>query len=99
MMYKIVHPLVDVDHNALITVNSSSVAINSFLKLYKPTSISSVWSSFLSTRCINVWNYLSEVELGNSRFESIRGSESKLIELRFTNLEKQPSSMSKVAQH
>ena len=39
------------------------------------------------------------------RFELIRranrfdSSESKLIELRFTNLEKQPSSMSKVAQH
>ena len=29
------------------------------------------------------------VELGDSRFESIRGSESKLIELRFTNLENQ----------
>ena len=33
------------------------------------------------------------------RFDSIRGSESKLLELRFTNLEKQPSSKSKVAQH
>ena len=60
MMYKIVHHLVDVDHNALIAVNSSSVARNSLLKLYKPTSISSVRSNFLSIRSINVWNYLSE---------------------------------------
>ena len=36
MMYKKVHHLVDVDHDALTTVNSSSVARNSFFKLYKP---------------------------------------------------------------
>ena len=59
MMYKIVHDLVDVDRNAQITINSASVARNSFLKLYKPTrpSISSVRSHFLCVRCINVWNY------------------------------------------
>jgi Reverse transcriptase (RNA-dependent DNA polymerase)/Endonuclease-reverse transcriptase len=34
MMYKIVHNLVDVDRNALITVNSASIARNSFLKLF-----------------------------------------------------------------
>jgi len=41
MMYKIVHNLVDDDRNALITFNSTSVARNSFLKLYKQTSLSS----------------------------------------------------------
>jgi len=60
MMYKIVHNLVDVDRNALITLNSESVARNSFLKLYKQTSFSSVRANFLCMRCINTWNYLSE---------------------------------------
>jgi len=59
-MYKIVHNLVDVDRNALITFNSTSVARHSFLKLYKQTSLSSVRARFLCMRCINAWNYLSE---------------------------------------
>jgi len=58
MMYKIVHKLVDVDRNALITFNS--VARNSLLKLYNQTSLSSVHTQFLCMRCINAWNYLSE---------------------------------------
>jgi len=60
MMYKIVHNLVDVDRNALITFISTYVAKNSFLKLYKQTSLSSVRAQFLCMRCINAWNYLSE---------------------------------------
>jgi len=60
MMYKIVHNLVDVDRNALITLNSVSVARNSFLKLYKQTSLSSVRANFLCMRCINAWIYLLE---------------------------------------
>jgi len=60
MMYKIVHDLVDVDRNALITFNSTSVARNSLLKLYKQTSLSSVCAQFMCMLCINAWNYLSE---------------------------------------
>jgi len=52
MMYKIVHNLVDVDRNALITFNSTSVVRNSFLKLYKQTSLSSVRAQFLCMRGI-----------------------------------------------
>jgi len=59
-MYKIVHNRVDVDRNALFTLNSTSVARNSFLKLYKQTSLSSVRALFLCMRCINAWNNLSE---------------------------------------
>jgi len=36
MLYKIVDNLVDVDRDALVTVNSSSAARNLFLKLFKP---------------------------------------------------------------
>jgi len=60
MMYTIFHNLVDVDQNALITCNSTSVARNSLLKLYKQTSLSLVCAQFLCMRCINAWNYLSE---------------------------------------
>jgi len=60
MMYKIIHNLVDVDRNALLTFNSTFVARNSFLKLNKQTSLSSVRAQFLCMRCINAWNYLSE---------------------------------------
>jgi len=60
IMYKIVHNLIDVNRNSLITINSASFARNSFLKLYKPLCVSSVRSHFLCVRCINVWNYLSE---------------------------------------
>jgi len=47
----------------MITLNSTSVARNSFLKLYKQTSLSSVRAQFLCMwpmRCINAWNYLTE---------------------------------------
>ena len=47
MMYKIVNNLVDVNHDALKTVNFSSFARSSFVKLYKPTSMSLVRSSLL----------------------------------------------------
>jgi len=47
MMYKIVHNLVDVNRNALINLNSTSFARNSFLKLYKQNSLSSVRAQFL----------------------------------------------------
>jgi len=60
MMYKIVHNLVDVDRNALITFNSTSVARSSFLKLCKQTSLSSVRAQFLCMRYIKAWHYLSE---------------------------------------
>jgi len=53
LIAKIVHNLVDVYRNALITFNSTSVAINSLLKLYKQTSLSSVRAQFLCMRCIN----------------------------------------------
>jgi len=56
MTYKIDHNLVDVYRNTLITVNSSYVARNYLLKIYKPTCISSFRSRFISMRCINVWN-------------------------------------------
>jgi len=59
-MYKIVHNMVDVDRNALMTFISTSVAINSLLKLYKQTSLLSVRAKFFCMRCIDVWNYLSE---------------------------------------
>jgi len=52
--------MVDVDQNALITFNSTSVARNSLLKLYKQTSLFSVRAQFMCMRCINAWNYLSE---------------------------------------
>jgi len=60
MMFKIVHNLVDVDRDALITINSSSITRNSYLKIFKPSSISTVRSNFLCIRCINPWNFLSE---------------------------------------
>jgi len=60
MMYTIVYNPVDVDRNALNIFNSTSVARNSFLKLYKQTSLSSVRAQFLCMCCINAWNYLSE---------------------------------------
>jgi len=60
MMYEIVHYLVDVDRNALITFNSTYVARNSLLKLYKQSSLSSVRAQVLRMRCINGWNYLPE---------------------------------------
>jgi len=53
MMYKLVHNLVDIDRNALITFNSTSVARNSLLKLYKQTSLSSVRAQFLCIRWFN----------------------------------------------
>ena len=74
MMYKIVHNLVDVDCNALISVNSTSVARNSFLKLYKPFSISSVRSHFLCVRCINVWNYLAEETRASTSISAFKNS-------------------------
>ena len=41
-MYKLVHNLVNFDRSALITVNSVSMARDSLLKLYKPSSLSSI---------------------------------------------------------
>jgi len=60
MMYKIVHNLVDVDRNALITFNYTSVTRKSLLKLYKQTSVSSVRAQYLCMHYINAWDYLSE---------------------------------------
>ena len=60
MMYKIIHNLVDLDRDALITVTSSSITRNSLLKLFKPTSLSSTRCKFLCVRSINAWNSLSE---------------------------------------
>jgi hypothetical protein len=59
MMYKIVHKLVDLDRDALITL-SSNVTRNSHLKIYKPTSVSSTRSKFICVRSINAWNSLPE---------------------------------------
>jgi len=60
MMYKIVHNLVDLERDALITILPSSVTRNSLLKISKPTSLSSARCKFLCVRSINVWNFLSE---------------------------------------
>jgi len=59
MLYKIVHELVDLDHNALITFSSNATR-NSYLKIHKPTSMSAVRSNFVCVRGINAWNSLSE---------------------------------------
>ena len=60
MFYKIVHNLVDVDRDSLITIRpTSSSTRNSVLKIFKPC-MSTVRSNFLSIRCVNVWNYLNE---------------------------------------
>ena len=59
MMYKIVHNLVDLDRDALITLSTNSTR-NSHFKIHKPTSISSARSKFFCVRSINVWNCLSE---------------------------------------
>lgn len=74
IMYKIVHNLIDVDRDALLTINSSSVARNSFLKLYKPTSISSVRSHFLCVRCVNIWNFLSEETRASASISAFKNS-------------------------
>ena len=60
MMYKIVHNLVDLERDALITITSSSVTRNSLFKISKPTSLSSARCKFLCVKSINVWNFLSE---------------------------------------
>jgi hypothetical protein len=73
-MYKIVHNLIDVDRNSLITINSASVARNSFLKLYKPLCVSSVRSHFLCVRCVNVWNYLSEETRASASISAFKNS-------------------------
>lgn len=59
MMYKIVHNLVDLDRDALITLSTNSTR-NSHFKIHKPTSISSARSKFFCVRSINAWNSLSE---------------------------------------
>jgi len=74
MIYKIVHNLVDVDRNELITLNSTSVARNSLLKLYKQTSLSSVRAQFLCMRCINAWNYLSEEAKSSTSVSALKKS-------------------------
>jgi len=74
IMYKIVHNLIDVDRNSLITINSTSVTRNSFLKLYKPLCVSSVRSHFLCVRCINVWNYLSEEIKASASISAFKNS-------------------------
>ena len=61
MFNKIVHNLVDVDRDSLITFRPAATSTrNSYLKIFKPTCMSSVRTNFLSFRCINVWNHLSE---------------------------------------
>jgi len=74
MMYKIVHNLVDVDRNALITFSSTSVTRNSLLKFYKQTSLSSVCAQFLCMRCINAWNYLSEEARSSTSVSALKKS-------------------------
>ena len=59
-MYKIVHNLVDLERDALVTMTSSSVTRNSLFKISKPTSVSSARCKFLCVRSNNVWNFLSE---------------------------------------
>jgi len=59
MMYKIVHNMVDVDRNALITL-IQHLQKNSLLKLTKQTSLSSVRAQFLCMLYINACNYLPE---------------------------------------
>jgi len=60
MMYKIVHNLVDLEQNALITILPFSITRTSLLKISKPTSLSSARCKFLCVRSINVWNFLLE---------------------------------------
>ena len=60
MLYKIVHNLADLDRDSLITMSSSAVTRNSYLKIYKPTSFSPARCKFLCIRSINAWNFLSE---------------------------------------
>ena len=59
MMYRIMHDLVDLDRDSLITL-SSNVTRNSHLKIYKPTSTSAARSKFMCVRSINAWNSLPE---------------------------------------
>ena len=60
IMYKIVHNLVDLERDSLITINSASITRNSLFKISKPTSLSSARCKFVCVRSINVWNFLSE---------------------------------------
>ena len=56
VMYKIVHNLVDLERDTLITINSASITRNSHFKISKPASLSSARCKFLCVRSINVWN-------------------------------------------
>jgi len=83
MMYKIVHNLVDVDRNAHITLNSTSVARNSFLKLHKQTSLSSVHAQFLCMRCLNAWDYRPQEARSST---SVTAFENSLFTCNLTNI-------------
>jgi len=73
MMYKIVHKLVDLDRDALITFSSNATR-NSLFKIYKPTSISSVRSKFVCVRSINAWNSLPEETRASPSISSFKNS-------------------------
>ena len=71
MFYKIVHNLIDVDRDALITLRvNDTVTRNSYLKIFKPLCMSRVRCNFLCIRC--VWNSLSETVRAASSIASFK---------------------------
>ena len=85
MIFKIVHNLVDLDRDSLITVTSTTTR-NSFLKIFKPRCESSLRMKFLCVRCVNVWNSLSESTKASSSIVAFKNNLNKNNLIQFLNV-------------